>query len=140
MLFRPFPVILIGLALTACVKAAKTAKAQAPLAVLEGSEWAPELEAGAGLGADMFVAFKSGGDVIGHGGCNRFFGSYEHSGNTLTFGPLASTRMACQDMSGERAFMQALQSTRTIEATHLRLVLLGEDGSPILSLRRRDWD
>jgi heat shock protein HslJ len=33
--------------------------------------------------------------VTGFDGCNNFFGNYTRKGNKLTFGPLASTRMAC---------------------------------------------
>ncbi len=140
-MLRPFPIFLIGLALTACVKVAKVSKAQslnseAPLTTLAGSEWQPEITSG----SEQFIAFKTGGEVMGHGGCNRFFGSYTLSGDALVFGPLASTRMACRDMAAENEFMAALNSARTIEATHLRLILKGEDGAPVLSLRRRDWD
>jgi heat shock protein HslJ len=31
----------------------------------------------------------------GFDGCNNFFGNYTVAGNKLSFGPLASTRMAC---------------------------------------------
>lgn len=135
-MLRPFPILLVTLALSACVKVAKNVKAQSTLSVLAGSEWGPDNA----NGSDQFVAFKTGGEVIGHGGCNRFFGSYDQNGDSLTFGPLASTKMACPNLGEEQAFMQALQSARSIEATHLRLVLKGEDGTPVLTLRRRDWD
>jgi heat shock protein HslJ/uncharacterized membrane protein len=41
------------------------------------------------------VAFDRDGKVSGKGGCNRFTGSYELTGESLSFGPLAATRMAC---------------------------------------------
>lgn len=135
-MLKPFPILLVTLALSACVKAVKTVKAHSPLPSLAGSEWGPEN----GSKVDQFVAFKSGGEVVGHGGCNRFFGTYDQSGDRLTFGPLASTKMACPDLGEEQAFMSALQSAREIEATHLRLVMKGEDGETILILKRRDWD
>ena len=133
---RPFPILLVTLALSACIKAAKTVKAHSPLASLAGSEWGPEGDEK----SDQFIAFKAEGEVIGHGGCNRFFGSYDQSGDDLKFGPLASTKMACPNLDQEQAFMSALQSARQIEATHLRLILKGEDGKPVLILKRRDWD
>jgi len=136
MIFRPVPILLVTLALSACAKVAKNVKAQSPLATLAGSEWGPE-DAGE---VEQFVAFKMGGEVIGHGGCNRFFGSYTQDGNTLTFGPLASTKMACPNLKQEQDFMSALQSARSVEATHMHLILKGEDGTPVLTLRRRDWD
>ena len=135
-MLRPFPILLVTLALSACVKVAKNIKAQSPLASLAGSEWGLE----GSSTSDQFVAFKDGGEVIGHGGCNRFFGSYDQNGDDLKFGPLASTKMACPNLDEEQAFMSALQSARQIEATHLRLVLKGETGEPVLILKRRDWD
>lgn len=136
-MLRPLPLLFAGIVLSACVKIAKNAKAQTPLATLAGSKWGPEGAAD----SRQFVAFKAEGEVVGHGGCNRFFGSYQtDGGSSLSFGPLASTKMACADLDQEYAFLQALQSTRSIEATHIRLILKGEDGQPVMTLRRRDWD
>lgn len=135
-MLRPFPILLLTLALSACVKVAKNVQAQSPLSALAGSEWGPEGE----NADDQFVAFKTDGEVIGHGGCNRFFGTYSQEGDALTFGPLASTKMACPNLAQEQAFLFALQSARHVEATHMRLILKGQDGLPVLTLRRRDWD
>lgn len=50
--------------------------------------------------------------VAGSGGCNRFGGGYEISGDSLCFGQMASTTMACQEgMDNEAAFLQALGAT-----------------------------
>lgn len=50
--------------------------------------------------------------VRGSGGCNRLMGSYETSGNRLSFGPLATTRKMCFGiMEQEQAFFEALGST-----------------------------
>ncbi len=47
--------------------------------------------------------------VGGSGGCNRLTGSYELNGDTLTFGQMAGTMMACpQGMDTEKAFLEAL--------------------------------
>jgi heat shock protein HslJ len=42
------------------------------------------------------IVFAADGSVSGFAGCNSFSGSYTTAGSTLTFGPLASTKMACQ--------------------------------------------
>lgn len=143
MRLRPIA-ILIGavatLALSACAKVVKDSQDAAPLTTLAGSEWAPEMAADTPSKAEQFVAFKAEGEVIGHGGCNRFFGSYSQEGDALSFGPLASTRMACPDMTSEYAFLETLKNTRAVEATHLKLVLKGEGGETLMTLRRRDWD
>jgi heat shock protein HslJ len=42
------------------------------------------------------IEFTADGRVSGFAGCNTFSGSYATDGSTLTWGPLATTRMACQ--------------------------------------------
>ena len=65
--------------------------------------------------------------VSGSTGCNRFVGSYESVRSSLTFGAIASTRMACPDaMTQERAFEQALQDVRRWRAADGELELLDE--------------
>ncbi len=68
-----------------------------------------------------------------HGGtgCNIFSGPYELSGDSLRFGPLASTRRACLDPEMNRqesAFLNALGATRTWQVAGDTLVLPGETG------------
>lgn len=42
------------------------------------------------------IEFTADGSVSGFAGCNTFGGTYQLDGTTLTFGPLATTKMACQ--------------------------------------------
>ena len=49
----------------------------------------------------------------GFAGCNRFSGGYQYAGNSLTLGPLASTKMACAvGMALETEFLGVLDDTR----------------------------
>jgi copper homeostasis protein (lipoprotein) len=50
--------------------------------------------------------------VSGSAGCNRFNGTYELSGSSLRFGPLAATRMMCppEMMAVEDALLKALSA------------------------------
>jgi heat shock protein HslJ len=66
---------------------------------LVGTEWVLRDLAGtpALAAPQATLAFSEAGGVTGSGSCNRFTGSVKISGNTLKFGPLASTRMACMD-------------------------------------------
>jgi copper homeostasis protein (lipoprotein) len=60
----------------------------------------------------------------GSGGCNRLLGGYELDGDTLTFGQMATTKMACaQGMDTEQAFLEALTQVKTwkIVGAHLEL-------------------
>ena len=131
------PIAAIALGLAACAKIATTAATDGKLSSLAGSEWGPI------DGSDLFVQFKTKGEMSGFAGCNNFFGQYEQNGERLIVGPLAATRKACLDrpiMDKERAFMNALQDTHHIEATYKTLVLKNADGDVITTLRRRDWD
>lgn len=76
-----------------------------------------------------FIHFDRGPPprVSGATGCNRFAGSYALDGATLTFGPLASTKMACPDgMEQERAILQALGDVREWRVVDGTLELLDE--------------
>lgn len=52
--------------------------------------------------------------ITGRAACNRYFGSYELSGESLTFGQLAGTKMACEEetMRIEYEFLNALSETQ----------------------------
>ena len=56
------------------------------------------------------LTFDPAGSVSGSTGCNSFSGSYALDGSALTFGPLATTRMACEEnlMVQEAAVLEAL--------------------------------
>ncbi len=58
--------------------------------------------------------------LAGFGGCNRFFGSFEHDAEKLSFSGMGSTMMACPEgMDTEQAFLLALGETN-------RAVISGE--------------
>ena len=131
------PLALGALVIVGCAKLASDARKTRPLATLAGSEWGPVDT----QSAEQFIAFKSGGEITGYGGCNRFFGQYTQNGSSLAFGALASTKKLCGGvMEAEAAFLKKLQDTRKFEATHLKLSLLDADGNELMALQRRDWD
>ena len=98
------------------------ASATAPLTDpdLVGTEWVLGDLPGQVL-ADVrpTISFSGDGTVDGNAGCNTFSGSYTADGSNLTFGPLASTKMACEGAKGtlETAFLGAIQATTTYEIT-----------------------
>ncbi len=105
---------------------------------LQGSEW--------GLGADdqngVVVKFEPEGKVWGMLGCNRFTGTYKQDGLSLSLGPLATTRMACDEakMKTEQMMSEVLISTQQADITHLKLVLQDAGGKELVTLQRRDFD
>lgn len=65
----------------------------------------------------------------GSGGCNRWQGPYELGPETLRFGALAATQMACADgMEVENAFFMVLDTVRRWRFADGRLELLDEAG------------
>ncbi len=63
------------------------------------------------------------------GGCNRFSASYRLAGDSLSFGPVVSTKMSCADGDQlERSFLAMLPAIATYQATDSALTLLGPGG------------
>jgi heat shock protein HslJ len=66
--------------------------------------------------------------AYGFGGCNRFFGSYETDGPSLTIGALGATRMACPDsMEQEQELFTALGTVTRYEIHGAKLMLFAND-------------
>lgn len=111
---------------------------------LAGSEWRPTEIRGASVAPaiDAFVRFQSDGRMVGHGGCNGFFGSYQLDGDNISIGSLGSTTMECEElqMSVELAFLETLQSAKVWTRSQADLTLSDEFGAPLMSLVQRDWD
>jgi heat shock protein HslJ len=87
---------------------------------------------------DTSLAFGSDGKVSGNMGCNGFSGDYTQADNTLTFGPIMRTLMACegQRMEQEDAAMQVLMDTATFTLDGDTLTIFSADGSMLLELTR----
>lgn len=97
---------------------------------ISGTAAAPGVESTLQIGAD--------GSVTGTGGCNRYRGRAETAGGTLSFSPLAATRMACpgETMAQEGRLFTALAATRGYRLEQGRLVLLGEGGTVLARFSR----
>ena len=66
--------------------------------------------------------------VTGNDGCNNFFGGYTLGENNLTFGVLASTRMACQKIDGfDIEFNKMISTTTRYQITGNKLELFEKD-------------
>ncbi|WP_218136837.1 META domain-containing protein [Hymenobacter terrestris] len=109
-------------------------------AVLAG-EWRIRTLNGAALPAEAadgaILSFDTATNkVSGSTGCNRLMGTYAISGTGITFGPLATTRMACPPNSPEAGLLAALGSkTLTYQLSAEGLTLL-EGTTPIITLSR----
>lgn len=77
--------------------------------------------------------------VAGHGGCNRFTGTYSVSGEQLTFSQMAGTMMACADgMQYERAFHDALTKVASWKIEGEQLELFDAAGDSLARFESRD--
>lgn len=100
-------------------------------------------------GADWVLAGQQGeraaylrfdaGRVGGLGGCNRFGGRYELTGDALRFSPLMATRMACRPdlMRAEQAFFEMLAKVKAMKLDGDDLALLDGEGQVLARFTRR---
>ena len=103
-------------------------------ATLEGSTWVLDrtsiesLAPGAPDDARVDLIFEDDA-VAGTSGCNRYFGSYEVDGGSISFGTLGGTEMACAPslMQLESAYLAALGDVRDQQVGGGELVLSGDE-------------
>ena len=79
-------------------------------------------------GADATLTFGADGTVTGSGGCNSLGGTYDVSDQTITFGDVTSTLMACDDarMTQEGAVTQVLSGSAQFEIKDQTLTMTNE--------------
>ncbi|HZW04083.1 MAG TPA: META domain-containing protein [Anaerolineaceae bacterium] len=136
-----------GAAGTPSPAAEETAGGQTPAAgkdPLAGSEWLLVSFAEAGTetpvieGSTLTLAFEAGGQAVGEGGCNSFGASYALEGDSLSFEPVTSTLIACEDedvMQQETDYFAALGEVSRYESSDDQLTLLAGD-QPVLRFER----
>jgi putative lipoprotein len=111
---------------------------------LGDTKWRVEAIDGQNVGerVESTLEFVAPDKVAGRGGCNQFGGPALVSGNTVRFGPLASTKMACAEnaaMDQETRYFKALESTGSFRVDEQgRLVLVDEAGAERVRLARVD--
>ena len=109
---------------------------------LLGTRWLAEDIDGQGVldKVQSTITFDRPERMVGHGGCNRFFGTMSKTGDDIQIGPLGGTRMACENeiMSQERRFLQALEQARRLrhEEKKKMLYMADANGANILTFRR----
>lgn len=123
-------VLCVGLVLTGC----SSVPVEQQTWVLESfaGEAAP-VESGQGVQPQFSLV---DGTVTGNGGVNSFNGSYELSGTDISFGPLASTKMAGPPdaMDQEMRFLQALEAAAHLEVRDENMTLSDADDVVLMLL------
>ena len=75
------------------------------------------------------------GQAAGTGGCNGYGGTYQVDGNSISFGPITSTKMACADAQAteqEGRYLQALESASEYAVEGDQLNVTYDDGNGVL--------
>lgn len=104
------------------------------LATFENTKWVlANLDGKAptsNLKGQPYITFVSStGNVNGNAGCNTFSGSYTSSGNSLTFSPIAATKMFCDGaMDFEQSFLSLINECDSYLVSNNILTLYGKDG------------
>lgn len=88
---------------------------------------------------DASVIFGSDGTLSGNVGCNSFNGSYKVDGETVTFGAIASTLMACADPIAQQEGMvfNVFVNTATFELDGNTLTVISADGNSVVVFERK---
>ena len=90
-------------------------------------------------GIDTLLKFGADGKVGGNLGCNSFGGDYTQKGDQVTFGPLISTLMACQEpqMSQEGISFAILTGTVNLTINGDSLTITDASGKNELVFTRK---
>lgn len=110
--------------------------------MLENTQWTAATLNGAPIETDRRpeLDLAEGGAFSGTGGCNRFSGQAEISGNQIEFPDnMAATLMACPPPLDEveRGFFQAMQSVTSFALQGDALAFLDAAGEPVIKLVRK---
>lgn len=123
------------------VKGEKKTAAVALTADMLAGEWTLASIAGGELAA-LFgeniptLAVATDGTVSGNSGCNNYRSSFTLSGDSISFGPVMSTKMACPNLKGEDLFTSLLVAPLQASMNGDKLTFV-KDGNTVLSFVRK---
>jgi heat shock protein HslJ len=136
-----FPLLVLAIALPACGgddEGSSGSGSEQDPAALEGVSWIlTQMLSPAGqtqiVGVGVSAEFD-GTTITGNSGCNRYNASYEASGDEISFGPIAGTKMACgePESSTETQYLHLLDSVATYEVSGRSMSMNDADGTPVL--------
>jgi len=109
---------------------------------LVGTQW--QLESFGPPAAEMLVVegsmitleFETAEQAVGSGGCNSYGGDYTVQGDTISFGQIVSTEIACLDQAvteQEQRYFEALQTAGSFAQTAEQLTISYNNGQSVLN-------
>lgn len=112
-------------------------------ASLSGTEWLLTDLAGTPVvpNSKASISFVDTGRVAGNASCNRFTGGVTITGNSIKFGQLASTRMACADTAvsaQEDQYLKLLEAASRFELKDNSLLIFADGSAKPLRFFRQN--
>ena len=107
--------------------------ARVPSPELSGLRWHIVSIAGQAVSGDTYFLDFDQGRLTGQAGCNRFSGTYSERRPTLSFGPIAATRMACPGpaMQYEQRVLRILSAPLSMNFLGAESLVLGNRAGQI---------
>jgi len=78
------------------------------------------------------ITFRADSTFVGEGGCNHISGRYILKGTSIKFSNIISTKMACDNLDAETAFLKLLQETVSAYSVTATDLLLRDGSSNII--------
>lgn len=131
--------VVLVLALAAGCASKQSAEPPAPSIV---GLWQAQEVAGTAVPADTRVTLSMYGDgrAVGRAGCNNYTTKYQRTGETISFGPAISTKMACAPdlMTLEQHYLDTLSAATRVERRPDGTLVLTADNAAQLLFRRQE--
>ncbi|MCK8463904.1 META domain-containing protein [Aliiroseovarius sp. S1339] len=87
--------------------------------------------------ADATISFPKPGLINGQAPCNTYSSEQKAPYPWFEIGPIAATRMACEDMDAESNYFTALTQMRQVETSGDMLIMSNEAGRQMVFLAQR---
>ena len=104
--------------------------------------WLAQDVAGTAVPADVRITLSLYGDgrAVGRAGCNNYTTKYQRTGETISFAPAISTKMACapEVMTLEQSYFDTLMAATRVERRPDGTLALTTDTGALLLLRRQE--
>lgn len=81
--------------------------------------------------------YAQGGAVNGNAGCNNYGSNAVLEGDSITFGPILSTKMACPNLEGEQLFSTILSQPVEV-AIKEGVLVFSQDGTVVLEFTQKE--
>jgi heat shock protein HslJ len=130
-------VLVLALVLGGCAS-----KPPAPPAPSIVGLWQAQEIAGTAVPADVRITLSMYGDgrAVGRAGCNNYTTKYQRTGDTISFAPAISTKMACAPelMTLEQSYLDTLMAATRVERRPDGTLALTADNAAQLLFRRQE--